>query len=178
MNKINVLRIIRDHFGTLRDFQTGKLSSSDVFLFFLVPIVAASASAYFHIAFGSDVLIAILTAFSIFAGLLFSLLVLVFSLTDRSDPQSTLYSVRKQLILELYDNISFAILTSISVVTLTIVAGMRKEAKVIDYHTGRVMTSFLVLLMTNFILTILMVLKRMHALLTQALKDKSIKKTA
>jgi hypothetical protein len=178
MNKINVLRIIRDHFGTLRDFQTGKLSGSDIFVFFVLPLGVASSGVYFHIAFSGDVLIAILTAFSIFAGLLLSLLLLVFSLTDRSDPQSTLYSVRKQLILELYDNISFAILTSIAVVSLTIIAGMRREAKVSDYHTGPVMTSLLVFLMGNFILTILMVLKRMHALLTQALKDKSIKKTA
>jgi hypothetical protein len=178
MNKINVLRIVADHFRTLRDFQTGKLALSDLFTFLGLPLVCAAASVYFKITFTSDVLISILTAFSIFAGLLFSLLLLVFSLTDKFDPQSMLFALRKQLFAELYENISFAILISMAIVTLTLIAGVRKEGVTGEFHTGRIITSSLVFLMINFILTILMVLKRMHALLMQALKDKPLRKSA
>jgi hypothetical protein len=178
MNKINIWRIVRDHFGTLRNFQTGEVSGSDILTFFALPFFAALTGAYRHAVLSGDVLIAILTAFSIFAGLLFSLLLLVFSLTDKSDPQSMLFATRKQLVAELYDNISFAILTSIAIVTLTIIAGMKTRENTAQYHAEWVLTSVLILLMTNFILTILMILKRMHALLTQALKEKSAKKIA
>jgi len=177
MNKINVLRIVFDHFGTLRDYQTGKLSISDIVVFFLIPLAGASVCAYFRVAFDKDALIAVLTAFSIFAGLLFSLLLLVFTLTEKNDAQSMLFAVRKQLIGELYENISFSVLVSIGVVTLAIVAATASRTHP-DQGTGRAATFLLVLLMANFILTILMILKRMHALLTLALKDQSIKKRA
>lgn len=177
MNKINVLRLVVDHFNTLRDYQTGRLSISDVAVFFALPLAGASTCAYFRIVFDKDALIAVLTAFSIFAGLLFSLLLLVFSLTDKTEPQSMLYGVRKQLIGELYENISFAILVSICVVTLAIVAAAANTARPTE-GTGPVLTFLLVLFMSNFILTILMVLKRMHSLLTLALKEQPAKKRA
>jgi hypothetical protein len=186
MKKINILRIVVDHFGTLRNYQTGQLSISDLAVFLLLPIAGASACAYFKITFDKDALIAVLTAFSIFAGLLFSLLLLVFSLTDKNDAQSMLFATRKQLIGELYENISFAILASIGVVTLTIIAVLRKAPvdqnagaiAVVDRGTSPIVTFALVLLMSNFILTILMILKRMHALLTLALKEQPLRKRA
>ncbi|MGO9590864.1 MAG: hypothetical protein ACLP3K_12570 [Candidatus Acidiferrales bacterium] len=177
MNKINILRLVKDHFGTLRDFQTGKLSVSDVVVFGLLPFIFALWCGYRAVAFDKDALIAVLTAFSIFAGLLFSLLLLVFTLTDKTDSQSMLYAVRKQLIGELYENISFAILVSIGIVTMTIVAATMHRATP-EAGTGRVTTFLLVLLMSNFILTILMILKRMHALLTLTLKEQPLKKRA
>ena len=87
-----------------------------------------------------------------------------------------LQAVRRQLVAELYENISLAILVSMeSTITLR---GNGAGANDSAHSTGRTMTFVLVFLMSNFILTILMVLKRMHALLTQSLKDKPMKKTA
>jgi drug/metabolite transporter (DMT)-like permease len=178
MKKINVFRIVRDHFGTLRDYQTGKLSVSDLIVFMLCPLIAAFACVYKSVSFDKDALIAVLTAFSIFAGLLFSLLLLVFTLTDKTEPQSMLYSVRRQLIGELYENISFAILVSMAIVTLAIGAATFRHPAPVDTGTGWLATFLLVLFMSNFILTILMILKRMHALLTLALKEQPAKKRA
>jgi hypothetical protein len=62
-------------------------------------------------------------------------------------------------------------------VTLAIGAAAAHTARPTE-GTGPVLTFLLVLLMSNFLLTILMVLKRMHSLLTLALKEQPAKKRA
>lgn len=179
MKKINVFRIITEHISTLRDYRTGRISPGDLVVFFFVPLLLGAAALYVGMRFNYDVLNAFLMAFSIFAGLLLNLLILVLSFSERAEHGTILQGARKQLLRELHTNISFAILVSIGVVVTSIVevANLRLPSSTVAF-TGHTVTYFLTFLIANFVLTLLMILKRMHILLSQALKEASFKKSA
>jgi len=179
MNKINIFRIVAEHVATLRDARTDRMSAVDVFTFAVLPLLLGAAGIYEKVKFSYDVLTAILTAFSIFAGLLLNLLLLVFSFVER--PQyGTLQGIRKQMLQELHSNISFAILNSIVIVVVAIVCVVR--VKMVSptgvAYTGAVATFLFIFFISNFVLTLLMVLKRMHVLLAQTVKESSLKRSA
>jgi hypothetical protein len=150
-------------------------------VFFATPLVIAGLALYYGVGFNYDVLYALLTAFSIFAGLLLNLLLLVFSFSEKSQNSTTLQPLRKQLLRELHSNISFSILTSIAIVAVAmfcVVQVKLPRSLPTGTYTGRVSTFFLAYFISNFVLTLLMILKRMHILLSQALRESSLKRTA
>jgi len=172
MNKLNVSRIVSEHFATLTDARTGLLSWGDVFEFFGLPALIAGAAIWFGVRFNYNVLSAILTAFSIFAGLLLNLLMLVFSFAEKAQNGGILADTRRKLLRELHSNVSFSILVSVIVVIVAVVAVVRVNPTPSETRlTGATMTSLLTYLMSNFLMTVLMILKRMHVLLTQSIKD-------
>lgn len=180
LDKIDVSRIIAGHVDTLRDFSSGRRSFADIAVFFGTPLVVAGLAWYLRWGLYVDALNAILAAFAIFAALLLNLLLLIYTFsTDRSHP-GALAKVRGALVRELHDNIAFATLTSIAIVVATLisVAQLKIQDPINPRHTGRVMTFVIVYLTTNFILTVLMVLKRIHVLLSRELEQPSIRKVS
>ena len=177
MNKINILRIIAEHVHTLRDFSTNRLSAADVVVFFGLPALLAGIAGWYRVGFNYDVMNALLTAFSIFAGLLLNLLLLVFSFADRLEVSGSFQSVRQQLLKEVHSNIAFAILVSMAIVVVAIVAVIRLKMASGPSYTGPILTGTLVYFIANFVLTLLMILKRMHILMSQQLKQ-SMKRSA
>ena len=178
-SKINVTDILRDHLLTLLDVRNQQVSKSDVFLFFGSPLLVGAAGWYFHLKFNYDGLTTILTAFSIFAGLLLNLLVVLLAFADRPDSAASLLQVRRQLVRELNTNISFAILVSLCVVMVSLVAvfwlaGKPADQKIMSAPT----TAILVALLANFVLTLLMILKRIYVVLDEAFRSRSLKKSA
>ena len=116
-SKIDLRAIIRDHFATFKDESTERISVIDFAVMVGVPIVVATVSALagFHV---PDAHVGtLISAFAIFGGLLFNVLVLIYSFSsgeDNPDP------VREKLVQQSFANISFAVMSSLLAVMLLV----------------------------------------------------------
>lgn len=165
LDKIDVRTIVTGHLSTLRDYGTQRRSVFDIVLFFGVPAVVAGIGLWNTVQIHVAAVNGILTAFAIFVGLLFNLLmmVLMFLQTTQGNPADKFLQVRKQLLREITANLSFSILISVALVGVAIFSliGIAKDGDVI----GPIQTCLLVAGSVNFVLNLLMVLRRMYALI-------------
>jgi hypothetical protein len=186
MSKIDITPIIRSHFGTLVDYSTHRLSVSDLIVFFGVPLALSVLALYVKWSCSVDALNALLAAFAIFAGLLLNLLLLVYTFSADSFQQNALEKVRVQFVRELHNNIAYSVLVSIVIVVVSLVAvthiKMADDAASatpkVSGHTGPYSTFALVYLTANFMLTLLMVLKRIHTMMNERLERPAIRKAS
>ena len=165
-NKINVSQIIADHFHTLRDITAEKTSVWDVLLFFGLPFLAAVLILFglgTHIdRAASNILI---TSLSVFSGLLLNLLLLIYDLVAREEQEAGANQKpghRVLLLREIFANISYSILVSVFCVAILLIAYL-------DIGTGFFLKFFsfsVYFLVIQFLLTMFMVLKRVHVLLS------------
>jgi hypothetical protein len=169
MSKINVLPVIFRHLETLRDYGEEKPSWTDYSLFLFIPIICGVALAWYGFGFRTDAVTGFLNAFSIFTGLLLNVLILVFTLTGSTSPINIDVRLRRELLRQVFVNICFAIIVSVVVVCAAIVAlsYMRSEP---GARTGVVATAVLTACTINFVLTLLMIVKRMFFLLDKELE--------
>ncbi len=169
IDKINVSDIIKAHFATLYNHATKKMSVWDVTLFILLPGIAAIFLVCAGIYITENAINVLITAFSIFAALLLNLLLLLFDIArKRQEGQNGL---KFDLIKEIYSNISFAILLSMAVVVLLLL-GELKLQQVIHlsslHQVSKNVANFIIYyLVIEFLLTMLMVLKRVNSLLAK-----------
>ena len=70
--------IVLDHVGTWRDYSTEKYRPSDFLLFLGVPVAIAGVLVYFYGNLRPNLITIVATSLSIFAALLFNLLLLVY----------------------------------------------------------------------------------------------------
>ena len=79
---------------------------------------------------------------------------------------------------ELHDNIAFSVLVSISIVIATLVgvAQLKMKDPQNPVHTGPILTFILIYLTANFVLTLLMILKRIHILLSIEIEQPAMRK--
>ncbi len=78
IDKINISRIVKDHLATLKDYATGRYRLSDFVLFFGVPLIVAGLLTYFRGIMSEGTALILATSLSLFAALLFNLLLLVY----------------------------------------------------------------------------------------------------
>lgn len=176
---LDVRNIVSDHYRTLvyRDNETDEWSTNyaDVVWFFLIPALIAGVLVY--LGFNADKIVGIVAAaFSIFAALLFNLLLLMFDLIVRDKNRP----FKIELLQAIYSNIAFAILVSILALTAIFLFA------IFDYFTpllkdnertltaiswaSKVCSFFLFYSIANFMLTMILVLKKVHILLTEELR--------
>ena len=158
-NKINPVKILHDHFATFRDYNTKKGSIEDVIIFIILPLLSAVGFIYFFADISSSLTPILFTIFSIFVGLLLNLLLLIYDLTKKFDLSEKNGELKRKFLGEIFANISYSIFISILVIIFLLISLIK-----ISYVP--VLASFIVyLIVTNFFLTILMILKRIHILL-------------
>ncbi len=181
MDKINVYRIVLGHLDSMRDASTGAISRENLAVFFALPVVLSLLGWYMEWRLYVDSLNALLAAFSIFAGLLLNLLILIYTFSSEASHPSALARVRKIFVRELHNNISFSILSSTAIV-VTALIGIAQlkmhDAGGATPFTGPVLTGILVYLTANFVLTLLMILKRIHSLLSSEIEKPSALKAS
>jgi hypothetical protein len=176
MGKLNVWKIIRDHFSTFRNYATGERSVGDFVIFLGLPLAIASVVLWRDINFKPSVLGGMLSAFSIFAGLLLNLLLLICGFTgdQRFAGTDAATTTRRNFLREVYFNLAFSILVAIGIVALTLAT----IAVVDDHGTYRTVTFVLTFLIAQFVLTIVMVLQRIHTLLAFEFQRPGLRKSA
>lgn len=182
IRKIDISRIVADHLSTLKDPGTEDWSWYDIGTFYGVPAFLA----VLHLVIGgvgsNEVLEVdgiVVSAFSIFAALLLNVQVLIIGLKERlasvakpsvdeaMSPEDSALAERlagsqERPLQELFANVSYAILVSILLVTLTLVVIFLGIA---DWRLTTAMQFFGI---AHFALTSVMVLKRMHVVFLQA----------
>lgn len=160
-SKLDVRTIMVDHFQTLVSYDTKRTSWEDVAAFFILPLALALCLVYFDLTVGKQGVNVLFTGISIFAGLLFNLLVLTHGIV-RSAVESPRYEMELQLLRETYANISYAILVAIAMLGVMLLGLAVPVGTPVKIVSG--ITYFL---LGNFLLTLLLVLKRIHVILRE-----------
>lgn len=160
-NKINITQILKSHFATLQNDNSKKADFDDYLTFLIVPIIVASGLLHYDIQLNDTAVNIVITTLSIFVGLLFNVIVLIFDIIKRDASQSIKNTILKQLLA----NVAFTILLSIITILVTLITYF--ESAII-----KVMATWVVCFsLTIFLLTVLMVLKRMYLLFKQEIDE-------
>jgi hypothetical protein len=126
VKKIDFSKICLDNLRTFRSHDTNKLMVSDFLLFLAFPVVLSVIIIASKFELKENFVTAMITAASIFAGLLLNLLVLIYTIfiSDREKIEARLppdkYQIWIGLIRETFANVSFCILVSIIIVALSL----------------------------------------------------------
>jgi len=174
--KINVVSIFTDHLKTLRHYEPDtlleqrsppRLSREDFLIFFIAPALIAAAGIVLGANLDKDTYGMSISVFAIFSGLLLNVQIALFAvyqrswapLTDRNldEIQERQLTKRNDLLSEVNTNISYLIIVSCGAVSIFLIAYMTKT-------TSHIMSLFSLYIYAHFILTLLMVIKRAHAL--------------
>lgn len=169
--KINILSIVFEHFQTLKAFneskKTNKVFREDFLVFILLPFIVSAIAAAFGIQLNKDTYGISISVFSIFSALLLNVQIALFSIYQRgwsSLKDTNLNEIQKQeikdrndLLGEVNTNISYLIVVSCIGVTLFLIL-------YISDPKNKIMTFISYFLYLHFLFTLLMVIKRAHAL--------------
>ncbi|MCK0098383.1 hypothetical protein MWU38_03205 [Qipengyuania sp. S6317L1] len=164
--KINIFRIVIDHMSTLRNARNGYISITDLFVFYIVPVGLAVLAFWSPVVLEDSIFSQSIAVFSIFSALLFSVQIALFGIFSKSRAARDEYDetfvaerveASRKLISETNSNISYLIVLSAISVTLFLAASVFDESNQFE-------SAFAVFLYSHFMLTLLMVIKRVHAL--------------
>ncbi|MFT6198231.1 MAG: hypothetical protein ACJAXY_002580 [Nonlabens sp.] len=181
-SKINVGKIYYLHFCTLTNNRTKKISKFDIFTFLVVPLLVSATFVILKLDLSFELISAIITFSAIFSGLLMNVLVLVYDQSKQNDNEIKQYKqnkrnkehvspkdennfkVKKKVLTELYNNITYTILNSVFIVILSLLLILAKKDG--WYVAEEYLINPLVIFVTvNVFLTAIMTVKRLHALL-------------
>lgn len=168
LSRINIGKIISDHFRTLRKLgsKSKKIYFGDFILFILLPIIIAVISAYLN--FNLEKYVNnLIAAISIFGGFLFNLLAIIYSQIDKikGDATSENNELKKTFVREIHINISFNIVLSIFSVIALLIFSAEFNLGCYTFIITKALLTINVFLLSIFGLTLLMVLNRVYILL-------------
>lgn len=183
--KINIIGIIIDHVKTLHDYnhreqkdgvKTEKIARDDFLTFFLLPFFAAVLLATLGPSLNKDTYTVSVSIFAIFSALLLNVQIALFSIYHRSWSQledNNLQSMKNDridtrgfLIRQLNTNISYSIVVSCSAVMVFFFLYVFNFSSIIS-------TCICYFLFIHFFLTLLMIIKRAHALFDTEYTEKN-----
>lgn len=181
--KVNIKEIVLGHFGTLKEVD-GRWSWLDFITFCFVPVLFAAFSVAAGFSLNKDISSLLVNFGAIFTALLLSVLVLVYDQESKIDekyqrelelkrPLDQLYRGKKILLDELYFNISYSILSSLILIAAcfafsvadSFVDPKAASASISLVLSKLVFTPIAVVVSVNLLLTIVMIVKRLHSLL-------------
>jgi hypothetical protein len=172
--KINVYSVIRDHLQTLRKADSGRISYTDIVVFYGLPIAMSSVSIMKKLTIEADGYSVSITFFGIFIALLLNIQVAIFAIFQRkwetpldnrlAKKQEEQLKYRRTLLSELNSNIYY----------LTLISCIGVSA-VLIFYLFKMKSGFgpavLVFIYAHFILTFVMIIKRSHALFQKEYRD-------
>lgn len=176
-SKLNVTEIIRGHFSTLKSTD-GKVSLVDIATFVVFPIAVGGASIFYKCDLNNEFRSLLLNFGSIFTALLLSVLVLVYDQEgkyEKVEETDRVGIAKRSLLRELYYNISFSVVCAITLVIFSILHAMFGSDEV-SLSIGSLnlsgtwgiylITPIVATTTTTVLMNVLMIVKRMHVLLT------------
>lgn len=165
--KVSVVHIIIGHFKTLWVGASFKSRAEDTFIFLLVPIIIGFSSVFVNINISKDFYNLSITFFGIFIALLLNIQVAIFGLFQRNwraphddillSQQIEKLEQRRKLLGQVNTNVSYLIVLS----CLCLVANIGLFVFDANNSIARIISA---LLYSHFMLTLLMIIKRTHAL--------------
>lgn len=157
--RINVTAIIRNHLASLKNVNTGKSEFSDFILFLFLPILMAGTLIFFKVTLTEGMINILITSLSIFIGLFFNVLVLIIGTLVKNATEN----LEKKILQELIDNVSYTIIISM----LSILFGIFSIG--FKGIMGSVFNGVTFFILFHFLMTVLLVLKRIYLLFTHQL---------
>lgn len=208
LEKINIFKIFKEYLGTLKKHNSNSYSAEDVFLFILFPAILALSLIIYHISLTNNLIIILVTSFSIFAALLFNLLLLIYDIVSKSNGRKSnqnnesskeiavnlsndisngkeknkkILSLKEKLLKETYVNISYNIIISIISIVFLLMLYLVLETMVTAKEGASacqpllyafkyivpLISFFVYYFLVQFMLTLFMILKRIHVLLSK-----------
>ncbi|AIS31116.1 hypothetical protein MB9_2103 [Methanobacterium formicicum] len=164
--------IIKQHIDTLYDNRDDKISKWDILFFFIFPLILAVGLIYFNKELKSSA-DSLLVSLSIFTPLLLSLLVLIYDMGQKAvdkEQKSQFYGNYDSYMVKLREitaNISFSILISIIVIVFLVVYSLNLGD---NWYWKSFLNGAIYYFVSVFCLTLLMILKRTHKLISDSLK--------
>ncbi|MER5654278.1 hypothetical protein ABT076_14835 [Streptomyces sp. NPDC002131] len=161
---IDLVPIIKDHFQTLRSHATNQVMWGEVAFFYGAPVLLGALGIFLN--WKVQGVGNILAAFAILAGLLFNLLVLLFDVAAKAAEAGGLgaQNARLKLAKQLQANVTYALLIALAASgILGVASGMGME------KINRWLSSVLVVLLTHFLLTLFMIMRRIRSAFLQSL---------
>lgn len=193
-SKIDIKSIVKGHYQTLIDDRSKKISTSDVITFFILPALASAVAISLKYNISNEIASILVNFGSIFTALLLSVIMLVYEqeskikekLIINSEKEESENKVsgniektlreRQEFLKEIYENISYSVTASMILVILSLVQSVFIDRKIHlacnwylnlnNYLCIYFISPLLIFITINLILTIMMVIKRMHSLLT------------
>lgn len=179
-SKINFWSIVTGHINTLNDASSGRVSFVDYVTFYGVPLALAFLLSFLGIKITSDANSLLVNFGAIFTALLLSVLVLVYDQGEKlrdinANSKKHNIDLKKNLLEQLYFNICYAIVASVVLVFFCLIytflpddvfnVSISKLSFNVDLKLY-LLSPMILMVVMNLLLTILMVVKRMHTLLT------------
>ncbi|EHK2327669.1 hypothetical protein [Clostridium perfringens] len=158
--KIKINDIIKKHLSTLKDFGAYKKSFNDIAIFFIMPIFIAIPLTI-NINLDDTKLGILVTVFTLFTGLLFNILAILLAFDGKKNDK-----LDKKFMKEILYNVSFAIILSILVLIICILRFIE-----IQCYFKLIIDLTLYYLVIAFIITLIMILKRLFILLENKINE-------
>lgn len=182
-SKINIFYLIKGHLNTLRSADNHRISWGDIATFFIVPAVIAYLIVIIGLGINKD-LISILVNFSaIITALLLSVLVLVYEQSNKlkdklPENRSALDAAKEKLLDDIYYNICYSILSGALLIAFCFIISLSYSRIGFLFDSETVINAllfikkyliipFIIFLFIHLLLNIIMIVKRMHVLLTK-----------
>lgn len=168
LKRINILSIIKDHFGTLTrlDSKSKRIYRKDLLLFVGLPAIIGTWLAF--IGFSIKPFVGnLIAAVAIFGGFLFNLLAIIYSQIDkiRDDANNEQNELKKRFVKEIHINISYSIVLSLLIIIVLIACTTELPSFQFDWLVKKIALGLTYFLLGKFLLTLLMVLNRVYILL-------------
>lgn len=160
--KIDVSDIFTNHFLTLYDYRNNKISNKDIGTFVIFPCLVSFIFVLMGGRLTDKSLDIISLSLSIFTPILFSLVIMIFSIDEKDIKNKRYYLI----IRELTSNILFIIIISLIILVCIWIHYSIKELLVLNLGLFSFTILFLLLIL---IFTLLMILKRLNKLLSRKL---------
>jgi hypothetical protein len=165
--KIDVTAVIGAHFATLKDTAQERMSRIQLGEFLGLPLIFAIALAYLRVNVPGVAVAALLAAAAVFGGLLFNLLVVMFDVAEREPPAHVSGGAWRTFLVELNANVAFSVLATLAMTALLVVLAVVNT----DSGIAIRLVSFIFWYVCGlFVLTLLMIVKRVNVVFTSQLK--------
>lgn len=171
--RINILKIIFDHFKTLRELKSESkyISLNDAILFFAIPIVISSIVTIKGFSYENQ-LSNLIAGIAVFGGFLFNLLAIIYSQIEniekynsKNKEDENLFELKERFVTEIHINISFCIVLSIILILTLFLTTIDINFFGFGFIIKKIIIGLNYYLLIFFLLSLLMVINRVYILL-------------
>ncbi|QYK02793.1 hypothetical protein [Shewanella psychrotolerans] len=169
-SKVNINQVIRRHFDTFKDKEM-HYKPVDLFLFFGIPGILSLTACFYSYEFTQAVISNLINIEALLSGLLLNLLVLVYSLKERTPKVNVEVEgwkelqLKHQVVNEVFFNVAFSTLTGFIMLILTVLHNFADGISIKGvYLNGNVIDPLIIFFGFNLILNFMMIIKRISAL--------------